>query len=92
MMLYKCGVMYMLYMWLCTSCEGGVVYMWCCVHVVHVALFTCGILYMLYVVLCICNTVLWVLCSRCVVTCVFIVFYSVLYIRCRCMCCVVHWM
>jgi len=74
---------------MCTRCAGGVVYVWCCVHVV----------------LCICGTMLRVLCSRCVTTCVFIVLYSVyvyvlcctsvvgvcvvLYIECR-LCHVVH--
>jgi len=68
--------------------------MWYCMHVVHVVLCTCGPMY----VHCVCG----------IVTCVFVVLHSMylyvlcctldvgvffmLYIRCRCMHCVVHHM
>ena len=64
--LCACGVVYMLCRWccvhvvqvvLCTHCAGHVVYMWYCVHNVHVVLYIFG-------------TLLWVLCSRCITTCV----------------------
>lgn len=67
-------------------------YMWYCVHIIHVVLHTCGI-------------VLYALCSRYIMTCVFVVLYFVyvyvlcctpgvgvcvvLYTRCRCVYCVV---
>ena len=93
------GEVYTLCRWCCVHvvqvvlCTGGVVYMWYYVHVIHVALCACG-------------TVLCVLCSHCIMTCVFIVLYSIyvyvlcctpgvgvcvmLYTRRRCMCHVVH--
>jgi len=95
------GVVYMLYIWcyvhgvlciggfvykscmwcctrvvhvvLCTRCVGGVVYMWYCVHVIHIVLYTCV-------------NILCLLCSFCIMTCVFVALYT----GCRCRCCVVH--
>ena len=32
----------------CTCCTCGVVYLWCCVHVVYVGLCTNGVVYMLH--------------------------------------------
>jgi len=80
------SVMYTLYMWwcvhvyrwcrvhvmLCTCYAGGVVYRWYCVHVVHAVLcacHTCCVVYMWYYVCA------W--CSRGIMTCVFVVLYSV---------------
>jgi len=102
---------------MCTCCEFGVVYMWSYVHVVLVMLCTCGtcaamyIMHMLYcvhvvhVMYCTCGIVLCALFSHCIVTCVFVVLYTVyvyvlcytlgvgvcvvLYVGCKCMYCVV---
>lgn len=57
------GAMYMLDMQccvhrvLCTCCICSVMYVWCCVHVVHLVLFSYGVVCMIvHVVLCTCYT------------------------------------
>jgi len=78
-----CGIVYMLYKWcrvhvmFCTHYAGGVVYRWYCVHVVHAVLVHMWyyvhvvhvVVYMWYYISS------W--CSCGIMTCVFVVLYSV---------------